>query len=468
MHGAGDDDVPARVEQPHERDLAAGEPGGREREQRERGSLVAGECGVSGPAQQRDLLAQPARTGRGARRREHATGDLGDAVGERDLVRAERLAAVPAAEDQPDGRPCGIAQRDRDHRLGALLALVRDLGGIGRDPRVIRLERGTREAVGDAQRPALHEARAAADRGGDHEPSVGLGQRHGAPVAAQRLGGRPRDLRERAVDVDRRRGERARGLAHLVELRGATAQDRAVGGLDLGHRGSGDSLDEPPGRADELDCGTRLDAGARLQHRSERAVQAVQRGCERQAAGDRACHAPAEGHRGGLLAARIAQAVLERVERHVDGLAHRSERHAVRGHGVMRRERGALEQHGAARDEQRDRRAGSVVEVVWFHFHPGSRIRPTDHTSCACGTLNAMADGPGRRGRWVSEPEDPALEVQLQRELEQRRQARIEARRRRRYEKREGLLFWFFALLLAGLVGLIGYGVVIVTRSVLG
>jgi hypothetical protein len=29
-------------------------------------------------------------------------------------------------------------------------------------------------------------------------------------------------------------------------------------------------------------------------------------------------------------------------------------------------------------------------------------------------------------------------------------------------------LFWFFALLLAGLVGLIGYGVVIVTRSVLG
>jgi hypothetical protein len=82
--------------------------------------------------------------------------------------------------------------------------------------------------------------------------------------------------------------------------------------------------------------------------------------------------------------------------------------------------------------------------------------------------LIAMADGAGRRGRWVSEPEDPALEVQLQRELEQRRQARIDARRRRRYEKREGLLFWFFALLLAGLVGLIGYGVVIVTRSVLG
>ena len=53
-------------------------------------------------------------------------------------------------------------------------------------------------------------------------------------------------------------------------------------------------------------------------------------------------------------------------------------------------------------------------------------------------------------------------------QLEQRRQARIDARRRRRYEKREGLLFWFFALLLAGLVGLIGYGVVIVTRSVLG
>jgi hypothetical protein len=79
-----------------------------------------------------------------------------------------------------------------------------------------------------------------------------------------------------------------------------------------------------------------------------------------------------------------------------------------------------------------------------------------------------MADGSERPGRWVSEPEDPALEMQLQRELEQRRQARIEARRRRRYEKREGLLFWFFALVLAGLVGLIGYGVVIVTRSVLG
>jgi hypothetical protein len=79
-----------------------------------------------------------------------------------------------------------------------------------------------------------------------------------------------------------------------------------------------------------------------------------------------------------------------------------------------------------------------------------------------------MADGSERPERWVSEPEDPALEMQLQRELEQRRQARIEARRRRRYEKREGVLFWFFALVLAGLVGLIGYGVVLVTRSVLG
>jgi type VI protein secretion system component VasF len=72
------------------------------------------------------------------------------------------------------------------------------------------------------------------------------------------------------------------------------------------------------------------------------------------------------------------------------------------------------------------------------------------------------------RRRWVSEAEDPALEAQLQRELEQRRQARIDDRRRRRYERREGLLFWFFALLLAGLVGLIGYGVVLVTQSVLG
>ena len=72
------------------------------------------------------------------------------------------------------------------------------------------------------------------------------------------------------------------------------------------------------------------------------------------------------------------------------------------------------------------------------------------------------------RRRWVSEAEDPALEAQLQRELEQRRQARIDDRRRRRYEKREGLLFWFFALVLIGLVGLIGYGVVLVTQSVLG
>jgi hypothetical protein len=79
-----------------------------------------------------------------------------------------------------------------------------------------------------------------------------------------------------------------------------------------------------------------------------------------------------------------------------------------------------------------------------------------------------MSDRAGRPRRWVSEPEDPALEVQLQRELEQRRQARIDARRRRRYEKREGLMFWVFALVLAGLVGLIGYGVVVVTRSVLG
>jgi hypothetical protein len=135
----------------------------------------------------------------------------------------------------------------------------------------------------------------------------------------------------------------------------------------------------------------------------------------------------------------------------------------------MRRERGALEQHGAPRNEQRDRRARAVIDGwVWFHFHAEFRIRPTDHTSCACGTLIPMSDGPGRRRRWVSESEDPALEVQLQRELEQRRQARIDARRRRRYERREGLLFWTFALLLAGLVGLIGYGVVIVTRSVLG
>jgi hypothetical protein len=68
----------------------------------------------------------------------------------------------------------------------------------------------------------------------------------------------------------------------------------------------------------------------------------------------------------------------------------------------------------------------------------------------------------------VSEAEDPQLERQLQEELAQRRQARIDDRRRRRYEKRETLLFWFFALFLAGLVGLIGYGVVVVVRSVLG
>jgi hypothetical protein len=238
-------------------------------------------------------------------------------------------------------------------------------------------------------------------------------------------------------------------------------------GLDLGDRGGSDTLDETTRGGDQLDGRAGLDACAGLQDRAERTVQAVQRRGERKAARNRARDTAPERHGGGLLATRISQPVLERVERHVDGLAHRPERHSVGGHGVVRRKRRALEQHGAARDQERDRRAGSVVDGC-FGFHPSFRIRPTDHSSSPCGTLSAMADGSERPGRWVSEPEDPALEMQLQRELEQRRQARIEARRRRRYEKREGLLFWFFALLLAGLVGLIGYGVVIVTRSVLG
>jgi hypothetical protein len=79
-----------------------------------------------------------------------------------------------------------------------------------------------------------------------------------------------------------------------------------------------------------------------------------------------------------------------------------------------------------------------------------------------------MSERSGPPAKWVSEAEDPQLERQLQQELAQRRQARIDDRRRRRYEKRETVLFWFFALVLAGLVGLIGYGVVVVTRSVLG
>ncbi len=368
MHGARDDDVAARVEQAHERDLAAGEAGGGEREQRERGALVARERGIACATEQRDLLAQPARAGRGARGREHAAGDLADAVCERDLVRAERLAAVAAAEDEPDRRTRRVAQGDGDDRLGALVALVRDLGGIVRDPRVVRLERGAGEAVGDAQRPALDEPGAAPDRGGDHQAAVGLGQGDGAPVAAQRLGGRPRDLRERAVDVDGGRGERAGRLAHLVELRGSAAQHGTVGGLDLGHGSCSDTLDQAPGGTDELDGRTRLDTRAGLQHRAERPVQPMQRRGEREPTGDSARDATAERDGGGLLAARIAQAVLERVERHVDGLAHGPERHPVGGDGIVGRERGALEQHRATRHEQRDRRARAVIDRgFWFH-----------------------------------------------------------------------------------------------------
>ena len=468
MHGAGDDDVPARVEQPHERDLAAGEPGCGERQQRQRGSLVACERGVSGAAKQCDLFAQPASAGRRPCRREHAPGDLGDPVGERDLVRAQRLAAVPTAEDQADGRSCGIAQGDGDHGLGPLLALVRDLRGIGRDPRVLRLERSAREAIGDTQRPALHEPRATSDRGGDHQPPVRLGQRHGAPVAAQRLGGRPRDLGEGAIDVDEA----------AASAPAASASGRAAPRDGAGSPGERPRPPPPRQRRPARPAARRL-LRARLRHEPRR--RRTPAGPIRARRAARAGRMPAAGRRRPRVPRAdrvvprrpprdaVAQAVLERVERHVDRLAHRAERHAVRSHGVMRSERGALEQHGAPRDEQRDRRAepSSTVGSGSTSMRGSGYARPTTVPALAVRSFRCLT-GPDGDGAGFQSPKTQRSRCSYSASsssVDRHGSTRDGGAATRR---REGLLFWTFALLLAGLVGLIGYGVVIVTRSVLG
>jgi hypothetical protein len=70
--------------------------------------------------------------------------------------------------------------------------------------------------------------------------------------------------------------------------------------------------------------------------------------------------------------------------------------------------------------------------------------------------------------RWVEEAEDPELERRLIVELEQRRRARQEDRHRRAADKRSRRLFLLYALVTLALVVTIGYGVLTLSRSVLG
>ena len=128
MHGARDEHAARRVEDAHEHGVGARELGRHAREQRQRARIVALARGGGGLVERGELRRQAARADGGVRGLERAARDLGDAVGEREILGRERLAGIATAEHDGDARAIGVAQREREHRRGPAVALERDVG----------------------------------------------------------------------------------------------------------------------------------------------------------------------------------------------------------------------------------------------------------------------------------------------------------------------------------------------------
>ena len=76
-----------------------------------------------------------------------------------------------------------------------------------------------------------------------------------------------------------------------------------------------------------------------------------------------------------------------------------------------------------------------------------------------------MASQRPQQIRWVEEAEDPELEARLVQELEHRRRARREVKQVEAARRRSRRLFRLIVLVMLALVVTIGYGVVVLTRS---
>ena len=246
VHRARDEHAASGVEDAHEHRIGARELGRHARQQRQRARIVALARGGGRLIERRELRRQAARADRGVGRLERAARDLRDAVGQREILRGERLAGVAAAEHDGDARAIGVAQRERQHGRGPAVALERDVARLARDRGALARERAPGEAAVGAQVPALHPAGPAARAGRDHEPPVGLAHGDRRPVAGEALGRGAADRIEHAVQVERDARQQAGGRAHAIGDRGPSPQRGAMRRVELGGGRGADPLEHAP------------------------------------------------------------------------------------------------------------------------------------------------------------------------------------------------------------------------------
>ena len=467
MHRAGDEHAARGVHDAHEHGIGARELGGDARQQRERAGVVALARGRGRLVERRELRREAARADGRMRGLERAAGDLGDAVGQREILRRQRLAGVAPAEDDGDARALGVAQREAEHRGGAAVALERDVGGLARDRGALVGQRAPGEAAVGAQVPALHPAGAAARAGGDHEAPVRLAHGDGGPVAGEALGGRAADRIEHAVEVERDAGEQAGGRAHAVGDRGAAPQRGAMGRVELGRGRGADALEHAARRAEQGLHGLGRRAGDLRPELDERPLQRADERDEAETALDAAGDLALEHERRERRAVGVAQRALERLERLLAARAHARERDALGREHLVRHERAALEQRRAQLGQQREAGRlglGSLVD----HGAQHRAVRRPASARDRWTTLRPVSVPPGRRTRWKDRADDPELERELIEELDRRRRARAEDRQRRAQERRSRWVIWLFVLLTAGAAVAIGYGALSVARSLFG
>ena len=128
VDGPRDEHAARGVVNAHEHRIRARELGRHACEQRERPRIVALAGGSRGLIERGELRRQAARPDGRVRRLERPARDLGDAVGECEVLRRERLAGIATAEDHGDAGAVGVAQREGEHRRGPAVTLERDVG----------------------------------------------------------------------------------------------------------------------------------------------------------------------------------------------------------------------------------------------------------------------------------------------------------------------------------------------------
>ena len=329
VHGARDQHAARGVEDAHEHGVGAGELRRHAREQRQRAGIVAFARGGCRLVERGQLCREAACADRGVRGLERAARDLRDAVGEREILGRERLAGIPAAEDDGDTRTIGVAQREREHCRRPAVALERDVGRIARDRGALARERARGEAAVGTQMPALHPAGPASRAGRDHEPPVGLAHGDRGPVAGKALGRGTADRIEHAIQVERHAGQQTGRRAHAIGDRGTSPQRGSMRRVELGGgrradpleyaaRGSEHGLRGLEGRARDLR--SQLDEGP-LDGTHERD--------EAEAALDAARDLALEHERRERRAMRVAQRALQRLQCLLAPRANARERHAL-------------------------------------------------------------------------------------------------------------------------------------------